>query len=401
MYNQGAAPLTRFYLGTFWLYAADQFVLLAARWGVVTARGSALTLALVFILHALPQVAVGVLGPQRVGGHRRLPIVALLGAVFLAPVSLLALAYGGGPLIPLLLTAALLAGWTNAVAVPLGQASLMQSLPTGQRVRGSRGYEIASRIPMLAAPVVGGALLGLLGAGQLIVWASVVLLLAAWSYPRWPSPAALPSAPFGSFGQSLRVLRDDRWLFTAMLVRAVSNLVWPAFSLGLPLIVALRLHAGALSYGVLLSSYGVATLLAAGFSARLRLGQLHWLYYVSWVLTGFGFMLLATAPSMPVAALAAVLSGIGSPLIHMALDSHIGTKVAPEAQSAVFGFQRLVISLVGLGGSYAVGLWLTVAAPGEALAGSGDVLAAVGAAGALVALLRRRSAAESEARASE
>ncbi len=397
MNRESRSQLTRFYFGTFWLYSADLFVLLAARWGIVAGGGSAITLALVFILHALPQLAVGIVGPERVGGHRRLPIVAVLGGIGLAAVSVAAFAGGGRAFVLLLLTASFLAGWANAVAVPLGQASLMQCLPAAQRVRGSRGYEIASRIPTLAGPIVGGALIGLLGVRELLVGAMVFFLLAASAYRRWTLPAFAPSPRLGSLRQSLTAIRGDRWLLTALTVRGLQNLFWPAFSLGLPLLVVGRLHGGALAYGFLLTCYGVATLLSAGLSARLRLSHLRWLYYLSWVTTGLGFLVLSAATSMAAAGAGALLAGIGSPFVHMALDTHIGTNVAVEVQSALFGFQRLVMSVLGLVGSYAVGLWLTVDTPHGALATSGEGLAVIGVAGALAMLLLGRRARSSDA----
>ena len=359
--------LARFYLGTFWLYGADQFVLLAARWGMVALARSPIMLALVVILHALPQVAVGVLGPERAGG-RRLTSITLQGGAALAVAWLAGLA-GGGALMAALLAAALFAGFTSAVAVPLGQASLMQFLPVAERVRGSRGYEVASRIPMLAA----------------------------WAYRRWPE-ARTPRAQGLLLRRSLTAVRRDRWLLTALLVRGVQNLFWPAFTLGLPLLVADRLHGGALAYGLLLSSYGVATLLTAGLSGRLQLAHLRWLYYLSWVTTGFGFVLLAMAGTMPLAVLGAALTGIGSPFVHMALDTHIGTNVDAQLQSALFGLQRLVMSVLSLVGAYAVGWWLTRTAPAHALATSGAALAAVGVAGASLALLQGRTLVRDTAR---
>jgi hypothetical protein len=385
-----STQLSRFYIGTFWLYAADQIILLAARWGMVTLARSSLLLALVVILHALPQVAVGVLGPERVAG-RRLPRIALAGGVALGALWLLG-SLGLTPLTAVLLAAALIAGWANAALVPLGQASLMQFLPVAARVRGSRDYEISSRIPLLAAPVVGGGLIALVGLSPLTVAGGVLLLLAAWAYGRWPEAELAPRAGGMSLRQSLAVLRRDRWLLTALSVRGVQNLFWPAFTLALPLLVAGRLHRGALAYGLLLTCYGVATLLAAGLSGRVQLAHLRWLYFLSWVTTGVGFMVLAEAPNMPLAVLGAALGGIGSPFVHMALDSHIGTNVDARAQAALFGFQRLVMSMLSLVGSYAVGWWLTWTRPGPALTASGAALALVGLGGALVALLQGRSA---------
>ena len=67
---------------------------------------------------------------------------------------------------------------------------------------------------------------------------------------------------------------------------------------------------------------------------------------------------------------AAALAGAGSPWVHMALDTHIGTEVAPEDQATLFAFQRFVMSAMSIAGGIAAGAILLSAAPAQAVGGA-------------------------------
>lgn len=390
--------LVPFYLGITALYGANQLLVLTARWGIAAAGGSAATggtpllLAATVVLPMLPQIGVGFLGPERTGGRRPLHATALLGAVAVGGAAALSWAPGGSGavLAALLLAATLFGGWANALAVPGSQAALMQTLPKAQRVRGSRDFEIASRLPTVLAPIAGGALIAALGVRPALAGVAVLLGLAAAAFfSRRTTGRSAPLRAGLALHRSLHVLRDDPWLRAALVVRGISNLFWPAYMIGLPLLVLDRLHGGAGSYGGLLALYGASVLTAAALSGRLRRAQLRRIYFVSWAVTGGGFVLVATAPTLPLAALGVILAGAGSPYVHMALDTHIGTEVAPEDQTALFAFQRLVIGAMSLLGSLAAAWLLTRATPAQAIGLAGILLAAAGLGGGFATLAAR------------
>lgn len=352
---------------------------------------SPILLAAAVVLHALPQVMVGIFGPHSLGGARSMGAIAAAGGLLLSVTAVGALSLpAGAPLIYILLLGALMGGWVNAVAVPLSQAALMQSLPADARVLGSRNYELSSRVPMLVAPILGGVAVGVGGIRPMFAASAALLLLTAVALRGWPSPEATTDGAtrFHALRLSLSVLRRDSWLVTALSVRGLNNLVWPAISLGLPLLVVLNFRANAAAYGILLTSYAFGTLSSAALSARLRREHLRWLYFASWVVTGVGFIVVAAAPTLSEAIWGSVLAGVGGPFVHIALDTHIGTAVEPAAQAALFSFQRLLMSTLSVGGSFLIGWWLTRTSPADAIGGAGILVAAIGFAGGAATLLR-------------
>jgi MFS family permease len=383
------SSLRSFYSGIMMLYGADALLIMVVRWGVAANHGSPFLLSATYIFPLLPQLAAGVFGVERVGGRRSIRATVLLGSVMVGAAAIVSFLTGIGALPSLLLGAALLGGWADAIAVPKAQTTLMQALPTQERVRGSRNFEIASRLPSLAAPIAGGVLLVALGVRPALAGVAVLLLLAAMFFHRIDNAQGEPARAQAEFAirRSLAVIRRDRWLATALAVRGLSNLAWPAYAIALPLLVLDRLHGGAGGYAVLLWVYAASMLTSAALSGRLKRAQLRRIYFVSWIVTGSGFLVAALAPGMPLAAAGVALAGAGSPYVHMALDTHIGTEVAPEDQTALFSFQRLVISAMSIIGSLFAGTMLLSVSPAGAIAAAGTTLAAAGLAGGLAAAI--------------
>jgi hypothetical protein len=381
----GTRSLRPFYFGIVFFYSAYVLLLQGVRWGLAGAAGSSFLLAATVALPVLPQVLAGLLRLESIGGRRPLHATVLIAAGALGALALVSFAAGGPVLAGLLLAATLVGGWADALAVPQSQASLMQALPTAARVRGSRNFELASRLPSVLAPIAGGALIYALGLPWTLAAAAGLVALGGVFFRgrdtlRKDEAAGRKTL---TLGRSIALIRHDRWLLTALLVRGLSNLAWPAYTIALPLLVLHRLHGGAAAYGGLLGLYGVSVMVAAALSGGLRREWLRQVYFLSWVVTGLGFGILAVAPSLPLAGLGAVVAGASSPYVHMALDTHIGTEIPPEDQASLFAFQRLVISAMSIIGSSLVGLALLRATPGEVLFGAGAILAAAGIAGAV------------------
>jgi len=368
-----------FLTGTAGIYAADMAMSIVLTWAVLALSHQPALAAAALFLNQLPRLAIGVWGPEKVGG--RLSPTAWLG---LLGGAVAAMAWAAGAADPTavrvgaLMGAGMVEGWADGLAVPVSQAWWMAVTPRDRRVLASRDYELASRVPRLLAPLLGGALLatGRLPAALLVVAASVGLSALLWR--GVPAPAAASGPQTGAAPESVAVLRQDRWLREALALRALGNLLWPAFSIGLPWLVLTRLHLGATVYGAALTLYTVGTIALTTVTGRFSPDRLRAWYGGAWAVTGLGFAGLAAAPSAPWALAASACIGAGSPLIHIALDSHIGREVPAPRQPGLFAFQRLVMGAMQLGGLAGVGAATAVLGVLPVLTAAGIAMAAAG-----------------------
>lgn len=388
--------LTRFFGATALLYSADVLLSVVLAWGVFALTHSALWLAVAVSLPQIPKMFAGAFGPQSYTGARSMAEVAAF-AAGIAGVFALLLAGARGPMAAFWLMAGGFAvAFADASLVPLGQASLMQRLPRAGRVLGSRNYELWSRLPRLVAPLVAGTVLGF-GLAPALALTALFMLLCGALLRGWPLPQVHHAHESSALRLSLGIVRRDNWLKAALGVRGLGNLLWPAYTLALPILVRLRLHGNALSFGVLAALYGLSTLIATGLAGRLPLGHLRLLYYVSWAISGCGLLITALSPTLVLAAAGTLLLGLGSPVIHMALDSHIGSEVPEQAQGAVFSFQRLLMAALALLGTYGMGILVAALGAGLTLAFAGATTVACAACGGILVITGSRSTAAQDA----
>lgn len=364
-------PYSGFYGATAVIYGAAAMFRIELVWILLQATGSAVGVALGLVAMELPLLVVGILGPERLGqGHRRMAVLPVyMGAALLLASLGLHMTPG---VVPLLIALALLQGWWDGLLIPLLQSRLMSYPDDAPRTHRSAGFEVASRVGMLAGPVLAGVLLA--GPGRTVALAAAGVLMAAAAgllannpLARAPvQPTAVgPSPAVTDLAGSIAAVRARPWLSLALGVRGVSNFLWPAFTIGIPLLVLSPWHAGAAGYGVLRALWGVSTvgatllLTTPAILARLRSA-----YFVSWAVSGLGFLALAASPAYSWAIGATLVGGMGSPLVHVALDSEIGEHIPPAQQGHVFALQRLVMSaltLIGLAVLGPVVAWLGAA----------------------------------------
>lgn len=351
-------PYSGFYGATAVIYAAAGMFRIELVWMLLQATGSAVGVALGLVAMELPVLVVGILGPERLGqGHRRLAVLPVyMGAALLLAALGLHMTTG---VVPLLIALGLLQGWWDGILIPVLQSRLMSYPDDAPRTHRSAGFEVASRVGTVAGPVLAGVLLA--GPGRTVALAAAGVLMATAAgllvnnrlvkAPAPPHPDGSPTVT--DLAGSIAAVRARPWLSLALGVRGVSNFLWPAFTIGIPLLVVSPWHAGAAGYGVLRALWGISTVGATlVLTTPAILARLRSMYFVSWAVSGLGFLLLAASPAYAWAIGATLVGGMGSPLVHVALDSEIGEHIPPAQQGHVFALQRLVMSaliLIGLG----------------------------------------------------
>ncbi len=381
-------PYSGFYGATAVIYAAAAMFRIELVWILLQATRSAVGVTLGLVAMELPLLVVGLLGPERLGqGHRRIAVLPLYMGVAMLLAAL------GLPLttaaVPILLALALLQGWWDGLLIPLLQSRLMNYPDDAPRTHRSAGFEVASRVGNIAGPVLAGVLLAdpgrtvaLAAAGVLMAAAAGLLANNAVVKAPATSTAGESSSPLTDLAGSIAAVRARPWLSLALGVRGVSNFLWPAFTIGIPLLVLSPWHGGATGYGVLRALWGLSTVGATLLlTTPAILARLKSAYFVSWAVSGLGFLLLGVSPGYAWAVGATLVGGMGSPLVHVALDSEIGEHIPPAQQGHVFALQRLVMSALILIGLLVLGPLVSVLGAARVLLGAGLVMLAAAAGG--------------------
>ena len=276
-----------------------------------------------------------------------------------------------------------------AAVVPLTFAYIGETVPYSERQAALGRFAAVTSLAQSLSAGIGGTVAHFVSWRILYVGVGCLTLLPAICLFRVASPVMSGASPRGlNYGVVLR-RRAARILYG--IVGFEGLFLWGGFTY-LGAVAVARFGLNELEVGVLLASYGVATLVG-GISLvriRTRLSE-HYLAALGGGLKGGGYLLMSGSNSLPLFALAIVMLGFGYIALHTTLQTR-ATELAPEARgtavalfafflfaggaigSALFGplvdhgWHRLFlmicgVSLLGLGGFAAV---LLEAAPERA-----------------------------------
>lgn len=297
------------------------------------------------IAQTVPVVVVGLVRPRSNPSKGYVALLPVVSGVVLIIAGLLFTWFSVRGLI----VAALLFGYVAATFIPLSQAEMMQSVSSPSAA--SNTFEFFSRTGSLLGPLLAGWLLKVVPVSLATMISGLSLVgtgLSMFVARSALSPTTIHYSR--NFSRGVRHILDNRWLRNALGIRTVTNLVWPALNLTIPLVAAHKWHAGAFGYGLALTVYGVANVVATLILGRRWADRAEQLYFAAWMVSGIGFMGVAWSPGLAAGFGAVFLSGLTGPVAHIALDTHIGRTVPRGDQTRVYALQRLVLSGVSLAG---------------------------------------------------
>ena len=189
------------------------------------------------------------------------------------------------------------------------------------------------------------------------------------------SPGSQHTTTSDGFRHTVMIVVRDRFLGTALVLRGLNNLLRPAFTLAIALLSLGVWHAGSSGFGVLRSVWGLSTILGTIVVVPLLVNWLQSVYFFSWLLSGMGFVAIAMSPLYVWALGATIIGALGSPLVHVALDTHIGRHIDKDLQGRIFlALQQFVMSLLSVGGLGLVSWGLGVTTPGSLLPTGGVIM---------------------------
>jgi len=299
----------------------DQFYLVALPWLALALTGSSLALGLVLMAAAIPRAALMLVGgavsdrydPRKImiaSSAARAALVAVLAtlvwtdAVQLWHLYLLGAGFGAA----------------DAFYQPAALALVPRLVPE-DRLEASNALVMGSMaVTGMIGPAIAGVAIAATGTALgfgidaiTFVFAAITLLLI-----RRPSSTAAAAherstdGTFGAINAGLRYAMADPQMRTVLLAVTVINLaVVGPFFVGLPVLVD-SFDAGPMAYGIVLSAFGAAALVAAvvagTIGARLRMSIV---VPATAAALAFGMILIGLAPNAWATAVAAVPLGAG------------------------------------------------------------------------------------------
>ncbi|GAC1509350.1 MAG: MFS transporter [Candidatus Dormibacteraceae bacterium] len=275
-------------------------------------------------LSILPGILLAPVAGALLDRHGRAPLVVadyLIAAVAAGSIAGLSLLHALPP--PVLLVIVTLASLTNPLS-NAGARSLFPALvprPLWERANAldSSGHVISM---LLAAPL-GGALVGLVGAEWALCVAGAVFVAAALVMVRLPEPAhaapAVGSVLLNAWRGLEYVVRNPTLRGLAVTLSTL-NLGSGALVIALPVLVLDRLHGGPTTVGLLWGAMGAGGLIAALAVGHLStLGRERQMIAVAIVVTCVATAVLPFAGSVAAVAVAAVLMGVASGPLDIAM----------------------------------------------------------------------------------
>ena len=357
------------WLGQLTSVIGDRLYGMTLLWLVLQSTGSTWAVATVAAAETASLLAVALLGGRLIRANQRWSRLAAIDLTRVAVALTVPLAWPMGevPLAPVALVAALLAT-LDAIHAPGLQAITTGLARDGAEVRGLLGLlDSTDRVARIVGPGSAGVLLTVLPAvGLFVVNASTFAISAICLYVanRWHSTSPTPTpacATSTARWAGLAALRRDQKTAVATLLRVACNLLWAAFTLGLPVLLVDHLDQGLGSYGLLLAAFGVGNLIGNLMVGNLNVGRrLMSTYCCAWAAVGIGFLAMALALNLTTLLLACAWAGIFTPLANVTMDTYLATHLPREELAPTLGFQKAIVRTAGLISTALVGLLLTL-----------------------------------------
>ena len=333
----------------------DRMVSVALAFAVLSVGGSASAVGLVLACRTLPMVVCLLAGGVVADRTSRRAVMVAADVVRIGTQGLTgALLIAGTAHVWSIALLAGVAGGATGFFQPASTGLLPALVPpeevqqaNGLRSTAMAGGEIAG--PVIAGVVVAGA-----GPGWAIVADAATFAVSAACLVNLRLPRRLPREATTSFARDLRdgwtAFRSRTWVWTAVAIISVHNLLWGAWS-ALGPVVARDELGGAAAWGTVLAVLGVGALLGGIAAVRADPERPLVVFAVTGTLFAVPLSCLAVAAPVPVLAAGALLAGaammFGNSLWESALQRHVPASEISRV-SAYDWFGSMAFSPFGL-----------------------------------------------------
>lgn len=328
----------------------DQFHLIAMPWLVLMLTGNALAVGSVIALAAIPRAVFMLVGGALTDRLSPRIVMLLSSSARFVLVGLLGLIVLGGRIeLWMLYAFALAFGLADAFFFPAQSAIVPQLVVPSQLGSANALIQGTAQVSLLLGPALAGALIALLGRGVdgsasvqgigvAFLIDSLTFLVAALliALIRTGPDRVVTESKQESVLENIRMGLTYAWTDPTLrmlfiIVAAVAGVMNGLMAVGIPVLADARLAYGAASFGIVMSAMGAGSLAGMGLSVALPRpdGYLGTLLLAATALIGLGMILLGFTTSTVLAALVALLIGIGQGYINIELITWLQRR-APE-----------------------------------------------------------------------
>lgn len=367
LFGPGVAPLRQPEFRDLWIsnFLSNLGTIMhgaAAAWLMTTLTDSALLIGLVQTAASLPAFLLGLAGGALTDlvDRRRLLVGAQLWMMVMA--ALMAVMAWKGHLQPWqLLVLLLLLGMGSAIHLP-GWQTLLQDLVTRDKMSAAVSLNsISFNLARAIGPALGGFLVGAFGAAwvfALNAFSFVAVLGGLWRVPPHLVPQskgkATPRAVLRSLGEGWNFLRESPHLLGILLRSSFFMLTGSGVWALLPVVARDHLGAGATGYGILLSAFGVGSVIGAlSIPALRRRLPLDAMVAVSLLVFSACVVVVGLGRSTPLVVGAMLVAGLF--WIMVAVNHNVSVQMG--SPNAVRG-RMISFYLITFQGSLGLGSWM-------------------------------------------
>lgn len=268
--------------------------------------------------------------------QRRLMCACELGQALLVGTIALTL-----PPFPALLVLVAGVGWLATLFAPAGNSAVVTLVPESERLAANALLSLAFNLQVAVGPALGGLLVAGVGTRGALAFDAATFLGSALLLVRVPPIHARPVAgerfrdalraglSYARRVSLVRVLALS--LFAVVAVAAIDNVA-------LVFLARRTLGSGPSAYGLLVASFGIGMIAASVALAAARTGRSPTTLLVGgYFATGVGSLATGLAPTVPVAALAQAVGGVGNGVELVAAATLIQERVPRPMLGRVFG----------------------------------------------------------------
>jgi len=331
----------------------DYFYLVAVMWTAARLAGSAAGLvASAESWAALACATLGGIVADRFD-RRRAMIVADLGRAA-AVLVLAAFAMRGALGVAPLVAMAVVLGAFDALFTPSLLASVPALVAHPGELQATNGLlDSTRRLARAIGPSLAGAVAAVVSVAQFFVIDALSFLASAlaiaslgarfpWRAPRRDEDVRAAGV-FAELGEALRLVgRNPRavWSFAVLFL---VNAGWASgFQVGSVLLVSGPLAGGVAGYGFVIGAYGAGNVAGNLVVSNVHIERKVTTIFLARLVLGVGFLVIAVAPSLPVAMLGAALAAIGGPLGELPFVALLQTEFPRENAGRIFGLRFMV-----------------------------------------------------------